>query len=118
MRKLFFVTIMSFVIVIVFTTYSKMSETSKLPELSLMNLDALADIEYEDPCVEWATKTCYKEFSNENDPNVYYATCSGSPTVVGGMLECGAVTGRKPKYPFSGEKCLECVRTAGGDEVG
>lgn len=118
MRKMFFVIVTSSVIAIVFAIYNKMNEADRLSELSLMNLDALAGIEYEDPCIEWVTKVCYENFTNENDPNVYYATCSGSSTVVGGMLECGAVTGRKPMYPFSGKKCLECVRTAGGDEVG
>lgn len=92
----------------------------QFPELLLMNLDALAtDGEYGSPCVEWVTKPCYTDFfSGMSDSNGYNASCSGGSSVVGGMLECGAVTNRLPMYPYEGKKCLECVRTADGGEVG
>lgn len=101
-----------------YNTY-KVYNTEHLSNIALINLEALADFEYDSPCVEWVTKACHDEFfQNANDPGGYHATCSGTPSVTGGMLECGAVTGRLPMYPFEDKKCLDCVRTSSGGEVG
>lgn len=114
-------TIIIIVAVAAITGYNafKMYETEQLSSLGLMNLEALANMEYDSPCIEWATKPCHDDFLQHiNDPNAFHATCSGTPSVVGGKLECGAVTGRRPLYPYENKQCLECVRTSSGGEAG
>lgn len=101
-----------------YNTY-KVYKINHLTELNLINLEALANLEYDSPCVEWVDKPCYDKFYEHiSDPNGYHATCSGTSTIVGGKLECGAVTGRQPMFPYENKKCLECVRVASGGEVG
>lgn len=109
------------IVIAVFASYNtyKVYNVEHLSKLELMNLEVLADLEYDSPCVEWADKPCHDDFlEHVNDPGGFHATCSGSPSVGGGKLECGAVTGRQPLYPYEDKQCLECVRTSSGDEVG
>lgn len=81
----------------------------QLSDAQLENVEALAYGE-EWNCIEWVDKLCYDNFS----PNVgldYYASCSGTPSVQGGKLECGAISIYEPLNPWWSQVCLQCVRT-------
>ncbi|MFR2070499.1 MAG: hypothetical protein ACLS4S_10140 [Bacteroides nordii] len=118
MKNKLYIAIIIAVILAGYNVYREYRFT-QLSVLSLMNLEALTDPEYGAPCVEWASKPCHDKFyQNMNDPNGFHASCSGTPSISGGMLECGAVTGRMPMYPYENKKCLECVRTNDNSEVG
>ena len=80
----------------------------QLSDAQLENVEALANGEGGD-CIEWVDKLCYDNFS----PNVgldYYASCSGTPSVQGGKLECGSILIYEPLNPWLSQVCLQCVR--------
>ena len=81
----------------------------QLSDAQMKNVEALAQSEGSD-CIEWVDKLCYDNFSNDMDL-YYYASCSGTPSVQGGKLECGAISSYKPLIPWQSYTCLQCVRT-------
>jgi hypothetical protein len=81
----------------------------QLSDAQLENVEALAYGE-EWNCMEWVKKNCYTDFSLVHGPN-YYATCAGEPSVLGGMMECGAVKSELPLSPVLPLECLQCIKT-------
>lgn len=80
----------------------------QLSDAQLENVEALANDE-SSTCTEWVLKTCYDEFSEDVGEN-FYPTSSGTPSVSGGILRCGAPSIYKPKFFTNTHDCLFCVR--------
>ena len=107
--KIFKVAAMAVFVFITGLNVYKSQTSVQLSDAQLKNVEALANGEGGD-CIEWVDKKCYSDFSlNVGDD--YYATCSGTPSVSGGKLECGAVSIYEPTVIWSSQTCLQCVRT-------
>lgn len=104
-------------IVSIFSTYCRES-VKPVSDIVMANVEALTSIEYDSDCIEWVDKSCWdsSEFSLVHGIN-YYATCSGSSTVAGGKLECGAVSSYEPNRAWSSNQCLQCIRTSEGGKL-
>lgn len=87
------------------------NKSETLSDMALANVEALAGVEYDGECVEWADKNCWRsdQFSKTHGTD-YYATCSGESTA-GGKRECGAVSSYLPLSPYNSGTCLQCVAT-------
>lgn len=107
-KYLKFAVMVAFALVTVCNVHRVQTEVV-LSDAQLKNVEALAQSEGSN-CIEWVDKKCYKDFSLQIG-NDYYAACSGTPTVPGGKLECGAVSIYEPSIPWNSQTCLQCVRT-------
>lgn len=85
---------------------------SEMSDVVLVNVDALADIEYDGLCVEWVDKNCWQpdQFASIHSSD-YHAVCSGMPSTPGGKSECGTPSSLLPLSPYEPGVCLQCVRT-------
>jgi len=109
MKKYLKVVVMAVFVLVTDLNVYKAQTDVKLSDALLKNVEALAQSEGSD-CIEWVDKRCYNNFSLQIGAN-YYATCSGTPTVPGGKLECGAISIYEPLTPWNSQTCLQCVRT-------
>lgn len=114
-KKLFIVMVVVVAAMASILCVHRREQVKLMSDVMMANVEALASVEYDSECVEWIDKSCWdqNDFSLVHG-NYYYAVCSGSSTVPGGKLECGAVSSYQPSTPWGDKKCLQCIRTRSG----